>query len=111
MHLRVLKQGFLSYFEDLSDKNFKLARNLFDVVVDSIQPAEQEEFIELINHSNAKDKFAEIYLFPFWCKMFKLYPNVSKIVIRILMRIYACSDKNKTQKPTVCRRGYAMWNF
>ena len=84
-HLRVLKQEFLYYFEDLSDKNFKLTRNPFNVDVDSIPPAEQEEFIELITDSNAKDMFAEISLIPFWCKMFKLYPNVSKMAIRILL--------------------------
>ena len=61
-HLRVLKQEFLSY---LSDKNFKLTRNPFNVDVDSIPPAEQEEFIEFTD-SNAKDMFAEISLIPFW---------------------------------------------
>ena len=57
-HLRVLKQGFHPYFDDLSDKNFKLTRNPFNVDVESVPPAEQEEFIELINDSNAKDMFA-----------------------------------------------------
>ena len=62
-HLRVLKQEFLSCFEDLSDKNFKFSRNTFNVNVDSIPPAEQEELIELISDSNAKYLFAEYLSF------------------------------------------------
>ena len=85
VHLRALQKEFLSYFEDVNDRDFKFVRNPFKVDFNSIPEAEQEEFIELINDSNAKDLFAEVHLISFWCKMVNAYPKVSKLAIRLLL--------------------------
>ena len=53
-YLRALQKEFLSYFEDVNDRDFKFVRNPFKVDSNSIPEAEQEEFIEMINDSNAK---------------------------------------------------------
>ena len=85
VHLRALQKEFLSYFEDVNDRDFKFVRNPFKVDFNSIPEAEQEEFIELINDSNAKELFAEVHLISFWCKMVNAYPKVSKLAIRLLL--------------------------
>ena len=77
VHLRALQKEFLSYFEDVNDRDFKFVRNPFKVDFNPIPEAEQEEFIELINDSNAKELFAEVHLISFWCKMVNAYPKVS----------------------------------
>ena len=41
--------------------------NPFKVDFNSIPEAEQEEFIEMINDSNAKELFTEVHLISFWC--------------------------------------------
>ena len=84
-HLRALQKEFLSYFEDVNDRDFKFVRNPFKENFNSIPEAEQEEFIELINDNNAKDLFTEVHLIRFWCKMVNAYPKVSKLAIRMLL--------------------------
>ena len=51
----------------------------------SIPETEQEEFIELINDSNAKELFTEVPVIRFWCKMVNTYPKVSKLAIIMLL--------------------------
>ena len=84
-HLRALQKEFLSYFQDLKDRDFKIVRNPFKVNFNSIPETEQEEFIELINDSNAKELFTEVPVIRFWCKIGSTYPKVSKLAIRMLL--------------------------
>ena len=120
-HLRALQKEFLLYFEDVNDRDFKFVRNPFKVDFNSIPEAEQEEFIELINDSSAKELFAEVHLISFWCKMVNAYPKVSKLAIRLLLPFpstYLCESgfstlfhiKNQTQESIVCSRRHAMCN-
>ena len=83
-HLRALKEEFLSYFEGVNEINFKFVRNTFKVHCNSISKAQQEEFIEMVNDSNAKELFIQVHLISFWCKMVNAYPKVSKLAIRQL---------------------------
>ena len=84
-HLRALQKEFLSYFQDLKDRDFKIVRNPFKVNFNSIPETEQEEFIELINDINAKELFTEVPVIRFWCKMVNTYPKVSKLAIKMLL--------------------------
>ena len=65
-HLRALQKEFLSYFQDLKDRDFKIVRNPFKMNFNSIPETEQEEFVELINDSNAKELFTEVPVVRFW---------------------------------------------
>ena len=53
-HLSALRNGLQDYFPDLSDSDMKMIRNPFILDVTSIPDILQEEFVELINDSNAR---------------------------------------------------------
>ena len=54
-HLSCLREEFQSYFPDLSEMNVTLIRNPFIVEVRSLPDEVQEEFVEFVNDSTAKD--------------------------------------------------------
>lgn len=87
-HMTVLKRELSTYFSDIKDKNFELVRNPFTASIGSISDSMvdvQEQFIELINDSSAKEVFKQVTIVKFWCQMVESYPKVAEIAIRILL--------------------------
>ncbi|XP_045112295.1 protein FAM200B-like [Portunus trituberculatus] len=68
-HLASLRMELQSYFPELSELESKLIRNPFIVNVHLLPDNMQEEFLELVNDSVAKDAFETLSLTKFWAKM------------------------------------------
>ena len=84
-NLAFLRKELQSYFRELSETESKLIRNPFVVNVQSLPDSIQEEFLELVNGSFAKDAFETLTLTKFWTKMSVTYPVVSDIVLNSLL--------------------------
>ena len=92
-HLVSLRMELQSYFPELSKVESKLIRNPFIVNVQSLPDSIQEEFLELVNDSVAKDAFETLTLTKFWTKMSVTYPVVSDVVLNswlIFTSTYLC---------------------
>ena len=103
LHVTQLVQAYLvslqmelqSYFPELSEVESKLLRNPFIVNVQSLPDSIQEEFLELVNDSVAKDAFETLSLTKFWMKMSVIYSVVSDVVLnslRIFPSTYQCEQ-------------------
>ena len=68
-HLASLQKELQSYFPELNEIESKPIRNPFDVNVQSLPDSIQEEFLNLVNDSFAKDAFKTLTLTRFWTKM------------------------------------------
>ena len=77
-NLAFLRKELQSYFRELSETESKLIRNPFVMNVQSFPDSIQEEFLELVNDSFAKDAFETLTLTKFWTKMSVTYPVVSR---------------------------------
>ena len=66
-HFSSLRNQFQKYFPDLSDLDLKLARNPFTVDVKTLPDSLQDQFIDFINDSTARDAFETLNLTTFWC--------------------------------------------
>ena len=74
-----------SYFPQLSEVESKLIRNPFIVNVQSLPDSIQKKFLELVNHSVAKDAFETLTLTKFWTKMSVIYPVAADVVLNSLL--------------------------
>ena len=84
----------ITYFSNLVSFS-KLIRNLFIVNVHLLPDNMQEEFLELVNNSVAKDAFETLSLTKFWSKMSEIYPVVSEKVLNSLLMFpstYLCEQ-------------------
>jgi len=77
-HLVSLHNQLGMYFPDLDDLDYRLIRNPFGVDPRSLSEGLQDEIVELLNDSTAKDMFEVSSLQKFWSSMVKSYPAVSK---------------------------------
>ena len=94
-HLASLQKELQSYFPELSEIESKLIRNPFVVNVQSLPDSIQEEFLDLVNDSFAKDAFETLTLTKFWTKMSVTYPAVSDIALNSLLMFpstYLCEQ-------------------
>ena len=94
-HLASLRMELQSYFPELSELESKLIRNPFIVNVHLLPDNMQEEFLELVNDSAAKDAFETLTLTKFWSKMSEIYPVVSDVVLNSLLMFpstYLCEQ-------------------
>ncbi|KAI6659533.1 Protein ZBED8-like [Oopsacas minuta] len=94
-HLSAMRNEFQTYFPDLSDLDMKMIRNPFRCDVSSIPDRVQEEFVELVNDSIARDQFETLALTKFWCEMSLIYPNVADRAVKILLMFpstYLCEQ-------------------
>ena len=82
------------YFPELSELESKLIRNPSIVNVHFLPDNMQEEFLELVNDSVAKDAFETLSLTKFWSKMSVTYPVVSDVLNSLLMfpSTYLCEQ-------------------
>ncbi|KAM5219559.1 zinc finger BED domain-containing protein 5-like [Hipposideros larvatus] len=67
-HLHMLAEEISSYFPNLPDTPFALARSPFTVKVEDVSETAQEEFIELINNDAARTDFSTMSVTKFWIK-------------------------------------------
>ena len=79
-HLNCLGKEFTKYFTGINteDALIAMARNPFKCVVETIPEDIQEESLELVHGSFAKDEFQILSLSDFWAKMYLVYPILSK---------------------------------
>ena len=94
-HLSSLRNQFQNYFPDLSDLDLKMARNPFTVDVKALPDSAQEQFIDFINDSTARDAFETLPLTTFWCRMWQSYPAVAEEPIKLLLMFpstYLCEQ-------------------
>lgn len=79
----------------MSELESKLIRNPFIVNVHLHPDSMQEEFLELVNDSVAKDAFETLSLTKFWSTMSETYPVVSDVVLNSLLMFpstYLCEQ-------------------
>ena len=94
-----LQMELQSYFPELSEVESKLIRNPFIINVQSLPNSNQEEFLELVNDSAAKNAFEALTLTKLWTKMSVTYPVVSEGVLNpflIFPSTYLCEQRFKT---------------
>ncbi|XP_015685817.1 protein ZBED8-like, partial [Protobothrops mucrosquamatus] len=84
-HLHMLADEISSYFPNLPDTPFALARSPFTVKVENVPGTAQEEFIDLINSDAARTDFSTMPVTKFWIKCLESYPVLSETVLRLLL--------------------------
>lgn len=86
-HLQSLENEFQHYFPELTEDEAALVRNPFSphLNIDSIPDEVQDEFLDMKNDSSARSLFGEKLLTQFWCVMYKSYPNISMLALRVLL--------------------------
>ncbi|KAK1346652.1 hypothetical protein QTO34_000512, partial [Cnephaeus nilssonii] len=95
-HLHMLADEISSYFPNLPDTPFALARSPFTVKVEDVPETVQEEFIELINSDAARTDFSTMPVTKFWIKCLQSYPVLSETVLRLLLPFlttYLCETR------------------
>ena len=88
-----------SYFPELSELESKLIRNPFIVNVHLLPDNMQEEFLELLSDSIAKDLFETLSLTKFWSKRSETCPVVSDVVLNSLLMF---------PSTYLCEQGFSM---
>ena len=94
-HLVSLRMELQSYLPEMTEVESKLIRNPFIVNAQSLPDSIQEEFLELVNDSVAKDAFETLTLTKFWTKMRVTYPVVFDGVLNsslIFSSSYLCEQ-------------------
>ncbi|XP_015677944.1 SCAN domain-containing protein 3-like [Protobothrops mucrosquamatus] len=84
-HLHMLADEISSYFPNLPDTPFALARSPFTVKVENVPETAQKEFIELVNSDAARTDFSTMPVTKFWIKCLQSYPVLSETVLRLLL--------------------------
>jgi hypothetical protein len=90
-HLSSLQEEFRHYFHEIDaneNVQLKLARNPFRCTVDDLPDDIQEEFLELINNTAAKEEFQEQQQFSSsncWAKMLSAFPKTSEFALKVLI--------------------------
>ena len=105
-HLSALRLEFQSYFPDIEKLNAKWIRNPFNVDPVNISETIQEEFVDLVNDSRARDFFESHSLIQFWCEISQRYPNVSREPISTLLifpSTYLCEQGFSTLFNMKCK--------
>ncbi|XP_068237208.1 zinc finger BED domain-containing protein 5-like [Palaemon carinicauda] len=84
-HLSQLDDEFRRYFPDLSPQHAGLAKNPFLCQVDDVLEDAEEQFIELLHDSTAKNVFQSNSLSSFWCSIMESYPKISDLAVQFLL--------------------------
>ena len=90
-----LCQELDKYFPDITDLDCQLIRNPLKVDPTFLPDELQEEFIDFVNDSTAKDSFDSLSLTRFWSTMACSYPTLAKNFVRNLLMfpsIYRCEQ-------------------
>lgn len=90
-HLSSLQEEFRHYFHDIDGNEnvqLKLAHNPFRCTVNDLPYVRQEEFLELINNTAAKEEFQKQQQFSSsncWAKLLSAFPKTSKFALKVLI--------------------------
>ncbi|KAK9877912.1 hypothetical protein WA026_020136 [Henosepilachna vigintioctopunctata] len=99
-HLENLTEEFRKYFPDTCDDGiYRLSTDPFNININSLPEALQEEGLEIKHDSSAKYDFDKRDKSSFWIKYFKVYPRVSQAAIRLYLpfsSIYLCEKAFST---------------
>ncbi|XP_076038386.1 zinc finger BED domain-containing protein 5-like [Oratosquilla oratoria] len=79
------RQELENDFPDITDLDCQLIRNPLEVDPTSLPDELQQEFIEFVNDSTAKDSFDSLSLTRFWSTMACSYPTLAKNCVRNLL--------------------------
>lgn len=83
--LNMLEDELSSYFPNLPDTPFALARSPVTVKFEDVPETAQEEFIKLINSDAARNDFSSMPVTKFWIKCLQSYPVLSETVLHLLL--------------------------
>jgi hypothetical protein len=86
--MSAMKKEFQMYFPEFQgdeELQTRLARNPFRCDVDNVPDSMQEEFLDLINNSAAKDEFQILNISDFWSKFLPVYPLVCAFALKVLI--------------------------
>ena len=85
VHLCSLRNEMKLYFSDVNDLDTKFIRNPFNTHVLSLPDSLQEEFLDFVNDSTARETFDSNSLISFWCKIVDSYKRIAASVVKILL--------------------------
>ena len=94
-HLSNLQNEFVRYFPETSDEKLNFVRNPFTIPVEKLSDECQDEFLELINNSGARQEYQEKPLSHFWVGLKDSYPQTTETALRILIAFvstYLCES-------------------
>ena len=84
-HLSTLENEFERYFLEITNDELDFIRNLFTFSVEKRSDECQDEFLELVNVSLAKQAYYEKLLTQFWTEMKDSYSKTTEKALRILI--------------------------
>ena len=84
-YLSNLENEFDRYFPKTSDKELDFVRNPFTFPVEKLSNECQDEFLELINDSGARQEYQEKPLLHFWVGLKDSYPQTTETAVCILI--------------------------
>ena len=98
-HLANLCEEFSRYFPQLPTESFTLIRDPFEMNVGDAPEIFQEEFIEMLNESLAKNRYKTPPLNEFWVSLIEMYTLISESALRTLFPFpttYLCQNAFST---------------
>ena len=84
-HLLALESEFERYFLETTDEDLGFVRNPFKYLVEKLADECQDEFLELINNSTARQEYEEKLLPQFWVVMKDSYPKTTEKALCIFI--------------------------
>ena len=90
-HLSALESELERYFPQTTDEDLDFVRNPFKYPVEKLADDCQDEFLELINDSTARQEYEEKLLSQFWVAMKDSYPKTTDKALHILIPFVSTS--------------------
>ena len=87
-HLSNLQNEFDRYFPKTNDEELDFVRNSFTFPVEKLSDECQDEFLELINNSGARQEYQEKPLSHFWVGLKDSYPQTKEKLFVFLHLLY-----------------------
>ena len=84
-HLSSLESEFERYFPEISNDELDFERNPFTFSIEKISDECQDEFLDFVNDSSAKQTYHEKLLTEFWIEMKNSYCKITEKALRILI--------------------------
>ena len=84
-HLSSLESEFERYFPEISYDELDFVRNPFTFSVEKVSDECQDEFLDLVNDSSAKQVYHEKLLTEFWIEMKTSYSKITEKALRVLI--------------------------
>ena len=84
-HLSNFQNECDRYFSETSDEELDFVRNAFTFLIEELLNECQDEFLELINNSGARQKYQEKPLLHFWVGLKDSYPQTTETALCIFI--------------------------